>query len=181
MQALGWLSLFLATHGLSQGEQGWNDRIADWMVLWEADAHNKFWRGQWMLMFAQVAKHDTQGLETTSTTFLHLFNVNAKTKTGLSASAMLQPTCLSMSVTNLAPLLGFLVYAGTGQARCKATSNSHIMVKTPKFQGKSRLFPDPIIEHALSMLMRVPDTAVGQKHFVLCCLWCTLLTHWYSL
>ncbi|KAL0043408.1 hypothetical protein WJX79_003790 [Trebouxia sp. C0005] len=61
-QALGWLSLFLPTHGLSQGEDGWNDRIADWMVLWESDAHNKFWRGQWMLMFAQVAKHDTQGL-----------------------------------------------------------------------------------------------------------------------
>ncbi|KAL0045726.1 hypothetical protein WJX82_002854 [Trebouxia sp. C0006] len=61
-QALGWLSLFLPTHGLFQGEQGWNDRIADWMLLWESDAHNKFWRGQWMLMFAQVAKHDTQGL-----------------------------------------------------------------------------------------------------------------------
>ena len=77
MQALGWLSLFLPTHGLSQGEEGWNDRIADWMVLWESDAHNKFWRGQWMLMFAQVAKHDTQGGETTRTTFLHLVHVNA--------------------------------------------------------------------------------------------------------
>ena len=77
VQALGWLSLFLPTHGLSEGEEGWNDRIADWMVLWESDAHNKFWRGQWMLMFAQVAKHDTQGGETTSTTFLHLIRVNA--------------------------------------------------------------------------------------------------------
>lgn len=62
MQALGWLSLFLPTHGLSQGEEGWNERLADWMVLWESDAHNKFWRGQWMLMFAQLAKHDTQGM-----------------------------------------------------------------------------------------------------------------------
>ena len=31
-----------------------------------------------MLMFAQVAKHDTQGGETTSTTFLHLTHLNAR-------------------------------------------------------------------------------------------------------
>ena len=63
MQALGWLSLFLPTHELSRGEQGWNDRIADWLVLWESDAHNRFWRGQWLQLFAQVAKHDTQGMQ----------------------------------------------------------------------------------------------------------------------
>ena len=65
-QALGWLALFLPTHGLSKGEEGWNERISDWMLLWESDAHNKFWRGQWMLMFAQVAKHDTQGVQNIS-------------------------------------------------------------------------------------------------------------------
>jgi len=110
VQALGWLSLFLPTHGLSEGEEGWNDRIADWMVLWESDAHNKFWRGQWMLMFAQVAKHDTQGGETTSTTFLHLVHVNAAPCSrqccrvmALPASAMMQPRGCTMPVTNSGP------------------------------------------------------------------------------
>ena len=64
MQALGWLTLFLPPHGLDKGEGGWNDRIAEWMVLWESDAHNKFWSSQWMLLFAQIAKHDTQGVLT---------------------------------------------------------------------------------------------------------------------
>ena len=64
MQALGWLTLFLPPHGLSRGEGGWTDRIADWMVLWESDAHNKFWSSHWMLLFAQIAKHDTQGVLT---------------------------------------------------------------------------------------------------------------------
>lgn len=68
MQALGWLTLFLPAHGLGRGEDGWNDRIADWMVLWESDAHNKFWSSQWMLLFAQIAKHDTQGVQTITTT-----------------------------------------------------------------------------------------------------------------
>ncbi|KAL3134782.1 hypothetical protein ABBQ32_007768 [Trebouxia sp. C0010 RCD-2024] len=61
-QALGWLTLFLPPHGLGRGEGSWNERIADWMLLWESDAHNKLWSSQWMLLFAQVAKHDTQGL-----------------------------------------------------------------------------------------------------------------------
>lgn len=68
MQALGWLTLFLPPHGLGRGEAGWDDRIADWMVLWESDAHNKFWSSQWMLLFAQIAKHDTQGVQTITTT-----------------------------------------------------------------------------------------------------------------
>ena len=67
LQALGWLALFLPTHGLGRGEGGWNEMIADWIVLWESDAHNKFWSGQWMLLFAQIAKHDTQGVHTTNT------------------------------------------------------------------------------------------------------------------
>ena len=62
LQALGWLALFLPTHGLRRGEGGWNETVADWMLLWESDAHNSFWSGQWMLMIAQIAKHDTQGM-----------------------------------------------------------------------------------------------------------------------
>lgn len=60
-QAMGWLALFLPTHGLLKGEGGWNDRIGEWMTLWESDAHNNFWRGHWMLLFGQVAKHDIHG------------------------------------------------------------------------------------------------------------------------
>ena len=60
-QAMGWLALFLPTHGLLRGEEGWNDRVGEWMTLWESDAHNNFWRGHWMLLFGQVAKHDING------------------------------------------------------------------------------------------------------------------------
>lgn len=67
LQALGWLTLFLPPHGLGRGEGSWNERIADWMLLWESDAHNKLWSSQWMLLFAQVAKHDTQGVHTITT------------------------------------------------------------------------------------------------------------------
>lgn len=82
MQALGWLTLFLPPHGLGRGEGGWNDRIADWMVLWEYDAHNKFWSSQWMLLFAQIAKHDTQGVQTiTISSGSQSVNITPKTHT----------------------------------------------------------------------------------------------------
>ena len=59
---MGWLALFLPTHGLLEGEPGWSDRVGQWMTLWESDAHNNFWRGHWMLLFGQVAKHDIHGM-----------------------------------------------------------------------------------------------------------------------